>query len=370
MSCFKVYKSLTEEAAYIRTTVFVREQGFADEFDDTDKAAEHIVMYVDGDVPAATCRYYWNEAYNAYSIGRIAVLKQFRGRHFGAALLREAEERIRGAGGGKVVLAAQRQAQKFYEKQGYAAFGDTFFEEHCAHIMMVKTVMTYAQVQSIARQTIDYLKSQISAGMSLSEIRRLAEDKMLSLGATSFWYWDVGAFVFAGEDTVLSVSGKHYITADRLIAENDIITVDLSPQAGDIWGDFARTIIIENERVVETVGDIFNDEWREGLQMEDKLHGELILWAAPDKTFEELYFYMNDLIAQSGYVNLDFMGNLGHSIERRKEDRIYIEKGNTRRLGDVNYFTFEPHISRRQSVYGYKKENIYFFENGILKELE
>lgn len=224
-------------------------------------------------------------------------------------------------------------------------------------------------MQNIAKQTINYLKSQIKAGMSLIEIRRLAEDKLLSLGATSFWYWNVGAFVFAGNDTVLSVSGKHYKTADRLIAKDDIITVDLSPQVGDIWGDYARTIIIENGRVVENISDICNKEWRNGLLMEDKLHSELFSWATPDKTFEELYYHINDIISEGGYVNLDFMGNLGHSIERRREDRIYIEKSNTKRLGEVNYFTFEPHISRNQTLYGYKKENIYLFENGELKEL-
>lgn len=229
--------------------------------------------------------------------------------------------------------------------------------------------MTHVQVQNIAKQTINYLKSQIRTGMSLIEIRRLAEDKMLSFGATSFWYWDVGAFVFAGEDTILSVSGRHYKTADRTIAEDDIITVDLSPQAGDIWGDYARTIIVEKGKVVDKVDDIVNTEWRNGLLFEDKLHKELLSWATPERTFEELYFKMNELIAQSGYVNLDFMGNLGHSIERRKENRIYIEKGNTKRLGDVGYFTFEPHISRSQTLYGYKKENIYFFENGALKAL-
>ncbi len=79
--------------------------------------------------------------------------------------------------------------------------------------------------------------------------------------------------------------------------------------------------------------------------------------------------YMNGMIDNMGYVNLDFLGNLGHSIVRRKEDRIYIEKGNIARLGDVDYFTFEPHISLPGSHYGYKHENIYYFEQGVLKEL-
>ena len=90
---------------------------------------------------------------------------------------------------------------------------------------------------------------------------------------------------------------------------------------------------------------------------------------SPGMTFEELYYQMNDFIRKEGYINLDFMGNLGHSIVRKKEDRIYIEKGNRTRHGDVQLFTFEPHISVSGSKYGYKMENIYYFDKGGLKEL-
>lgn len=52
-------------------------------------------------------------------------------------------------------------------------------------------------------------------------------------------------FVFAGDETALSVSGKQYQTSDRVIALDDIITIDLSPQWCDTWGDYARTIILK-----------------------------------------------------------------------------------------------------------------------------
>ena len=191
---------------------------------------------------------------------------------------------------------------------------------------------------------------------------------MLELGADSFWHWDVGAFVFAGEDTTVSVSGKQYITGDRIIAPDDIITIDLSPQKGDTWGDYARTIIVQNGVVVESE-KIENVEWRQGLDMEEFLHEELKRYVTPDTTFEALYYHMNDLIEAKGFLNLDFSGNLGHSIVRQKKDRVYIEKGNKTCLGDVSFFTFEPHISVAGSNYGYKKENIYYFENGLLQVL-
>ena len=227
---------------------------------------------------------------------------------------------------------------------------------------------SYSRIQLAAKQTIEYIKNTIKPGMNLLEIRKLCEEKLLELGADSFWYWDVGAFVFAGDETCVSVSGKQYVTSDRVIGNNDIITIDLSPQAGDIWGDYARTIIMENGKVVEDIGLIENPEWKSGLQMEEKLHAELLRFATKETTFEKLYYHMNEFIVENGFVNLDFMGNLGHSIVKTKGDRVYIEKGNMTKLGDVKYFTFEPHISFSDSKYGYKKENIYYFvENGLME---
>lgn len=70
--------------------------------------------------------------------------------------------------------------------------------------------MEYKEVQKIAKDTIEYVKKNIYAGMSLIEIREMCERKMLELGADSFWYWDIGAFVFAGDETTISVSGTKY----------------------------------------------------------------------------------------------------------------------------------------------------------------
>lgn len=228
--------------------------------------------------------------------------------------------------------------------------------------------MNHKQVQQIAKDTISYAKQNIKPGMNLRDIRRMCDGKMLELGADSFWYWDVGAFVFAGDETTVSVSGRQYTTSDRIIVPNDIITIDLSPQNGDTWGDYARTVILQNGVVVDLDG-IQNQEWRQGLLMEEYLHNELVRFASPETSFEELYYHMNGLIESKGFINLDFSGNLGHSIVRKKEDRVYIEKDNPITLGEVSFFTFEPHISVNGSQFGYKKENIYFFENGVLQEL-
>ena len=228
--------------------------------------------------------------------------------------------------------------------------------------------MEYKEVQKIAKDTIEYARKNIKSGMTLVNVRELCEKKLLELGADSFWYWNIGAFVFSGDETTISVSGTEYQTSDRLINENDIITIDLSPQCDNIWGDYARTLIVENGIVVDE-DKCSNEEWKNGIAMEKILHKKMREFVTPQTTFEELYYHMNKVIEDNGYINLDFMGNLGHSIVKQKNDRIYIEKGNKTCLGDVAYFTFEPHISVSGSKYGYKMENIYYFEDGKAVEL-
>ena len=137
MSKFKTYHTLPEDAVSIRKRVFMEEQGFQDEFDDIDEIADHIVLY-EADMPAATCRIYWNAQKQDYVVGRIAVIKEFRGKSFGAAMLREAENQVKKQNGKALYLAAQVRAKGFYEKSGYTAVGEEFLEEYCPHVWMYK----------------------------------------------------------------------------------------------------------------------------------------------------------------------------------------------------------------------------------------
>ncbi len=232
-----------------------------------------------------------------------------------------------------------------------------------------ETLGLYSDMQNLNRAAIKYVEETIKAGMGLWDIKSLCEEYLLNNGADSFWYWDVGAFIFAGEETAVSVSGKDYQVADRIVQKNDIITVDLSPQKNCIWGDYARTLVFEDGVLCHEISRIKKDEWRNGLKMEEYLHITLMEMAAPDMTFGELYNYMNELIVKKGFLNLDFLGNLGHSIVKNKNDRIYIQKENCKKLSDVEMFTFEPHISISNSKYGYKREDIYYFDNGRLTKL-
>ena len=64
------------------------------------------------------------------------------------------------------------------------------------------------RMQNLNRAAIKYIAGTIKTGMNLRDIKTLCEDYLLKNGADSFWYWDVGAFVFAGNETAISISGK------------------------------------------------------------------------------------------------------------------------------------------------------------------
>ena len=86
----KIYEELPKCALDIRTEVFIHEQGFEYELDERDKLATHFVVF-DTQTPIATCRVFFDLELNAYLVGRICVLKAYRGQKIGSLLMQTAE---------------------------------------------------------------------------------------------------------------------------------------------------------------------------------------------------------------------------------------------------------------------------------------
>lgn len=137
MTDIKVFNNLSADAMLVRKTVFIDEQGFKDEFDETDKTAVHLVAY-DGNKPIAVCRFFWSDERASYLIGRLAVIKEYRGLQLGAKMIKKSEELIKEKGGKEVWLHSQEQAVPFYAKQGYRVCSEMEYEEFCPHYWMKK----------------------------------------------------------------------------------------------------------------------------------------------------------------------------------------------------------------------------------------
>lgn len=135
----KIYNFLCEEAKTIREKVFMEEQGFKNEFDEYDEKVPHAVLFMEGQA-VATGRLLQGEQQDEFIIGRVAVLKEYRGRNLGEQVMKALEEEAVRAGGTKISLSAQCQASGFYQTLGYEEAGEPYLDEFCQHIWMTKVL--------------------------------------------------------------------------------------------------------------------------------------------------------------------------------------------------------------------------------------
>ena len=119
----------------IRKEVFVEEQSISEEeeFDDYDAQALHLIVYVD-EQPAATGRI-WHDG-RAFHIGRLAVLKQFRGQKIGDLALRLLLYKTFSSGAQVVEISAQTYIVPLYKKFGFKEYGEEYIEAGIPHIAM------------------------------------------------------------------------------------------------------------------------------------------------------------------------------------------------------------------------------------------
>ncbi|MFV0479450.1 MAG: GNAT family N-acetyltransferase [Anaerorhabdus sp.] len=138
---FKFYKNdeNLEDGYQVREAVFVREQGFKDEFDEIDYCCTHVVLY-DGEKSVATGRVFTNES-GEMTLGRICVLNDYRGQGCGALIIEKLEEKARELGAKEVHLGAQEHALGFYQKLGYEVIGEGYDDQGSPHRHMIKKLL-------------------------------------------------------------------------------------------------------------------------------------------------------------------------------------------------------------------------------------
>ncbi|MBF2025892.1 MAG: GNAT family N-acetyltransferase [Oscillatoriales cyanobacterium C42_A2020_001] len=122
----------------IRYLVFQIEQGVDPtlEFDGRDNESEHMLVY-QGEKAVGTVRLRWLDASTA-KIERFAVLREFRGRGIGQALMESVLAWLTEKQITTVCMNAQQPVQAFYERFGFAPEGQVFEEAGIPHIRMKK----------------------------------------------------------------------------------------------------------------------------------------------------------------------------------------------------------------------------------------
>lgn len=118
---------------HIRTQVFMREQHVsADlEWDGLDDMAKHLLLVNDAGLAIGCARLLRDG-----SIGRMAVLKEWRGCGVGSRLLSAAIKLHQQQGVNTITLSAQIHAIPFYEKAGFVISSEPYLDANILHVDM------------------------------------------------------------------------------------------------------------------------------------------------------------------------------------------------------------------------------------------
>ncbi|MBP7166046.1 MAG: GNAT family N-acetyltransferase [Bacteroidia bacterium] len=119
----------------IRQRVFVEEQQVSreEEYDEHEDESMHYMLLVEKQ-PAGTARWRFTEA--GIKLERFAVLPEFRNQGGGAALVQAVLSDVRPFDR-KIYLHAQVKAMPVYQRAGFVAEGELFYEANIPHYKMV-----------------------------------------------------------------------------------------------------------------------------------------------------------------------------------------------------------------------------------------
>ena len=126
----------------VRRAVFIEEQQVpaALEWDGQDESCYHVLVTDAGNHPVGTGRMKPDG-----HIGRMAVLKDFRGQGVGSAILTALLDVARQQQWSEVYLYAQVAAIPFYAKHGFTANGEQFMDAGIPHQNMVRRLVSHDQ---------------------------------------------------------------------------------------------------------------------------------------------------------------------------------------------------------------------------------
>lgn len=126
------WDQLQHDAMLVREQVFIQEQQIAaeDEWDEQDAVSLHFVIYREGQA-IATAR-----LLNDHSVGRVAVLKAYRGQGLGQLIMQQIIALAQQQQRPQLHLSAQTHALDFYQQLGFLQQGEVYLECNIPHIHM------------------------------------------------------------------------------------------------------------------------------------------------------------------------------------------------------------------------------------------
>ncbi len=197
----------------IRARVFIEEQGVPKdlEWDGLDDDADHFIALNEAGVALGTAR-----LLKTGQIGRMAVIAELRGRGIGRQLLESAVSHAVALGMTRVFLHAQRHAEEFYRKSGFAPTGEQSIEAGIEHVEMdMKLPIPFKQsahsrklplinpetaATEVPSNTLRALRSELDCRSAVSEVIASARRTLLIMSPS------LDPALFASPDCLSAVS--------------------------------------------------------------------------------------------------------------------------------------------------------------------
>lgn len=133
---FKTWEQALPDAYPIRYEVFVIEQQISVnlEIDEHDARAQHLILWHNNKA-IGTSRIFLDTttSQRSFKIGRLAILKKYRGKGLGKDMISHLLTYAAENASATVTLDAQIKVVPFYEKLGFTAAPNTFFEDGILH---------------------------------------------------------------------------------------------------------------------------------------------------------------------------------------------------------------------------------------------
>jgi Xaa-Pro aminopeptidase len=186
------------------------------------------------------------------------------------------------------------------------------------------------KAQVIAKGAAEAGIAAAAAGVSEQDVELVISAYLIAQGIEHVWtITNVGL----GKNTLVCFP-TNPPTALRA-AENDVLMVDVHPITGDgSWGDCTRCAVI---------GDY--PEAKAALADLERIHFETLEKCRPGMRADELFGLSHDRLTAEGYVLLDQLGNIGHSLTAGAAYlHQFIDAGNTTPMWGA--WAIEPFAAR------------------------
>ncbi len=232
---------------------------------------------------------------------------------------------------------------------------------------MQRDFQYHKNVQIALKTVLDKLARYINSASSEKSIAFAAKNLLENERQKFQWFHDIQICVSSGYDTRRTKSSKYCNPGNIKIGKSNLIMVNLKSADSTCVGDCSRSYVLENENIVS---EPITDSLAEGVNIAHLIHEQMKEYISAGTQFNDLYNFSGALLAYTGFQNLIDNNNFGHSVSLTGEARQYIERDNLSKLNEVDFFSYNIHICKKNSIWGFRYENTYFInQHGNLEEL-